>query len=236
MEIVLKRLKPKLIDIALQYISKETLAKRLVEDVIKTFKTRTSNSENTMTNNEVRKYLKAEIRRRVSLYKSITSALLSMNNYALYLTGDPTQAKEIVSSAVTSFLTRYSKSDDLPRNSEAYLITIIKNKHIDFVRARDRITAGNLIPQNTLYDHIRPLPETAYPTDPLLRNKMKEALQEVGFDCKQMFYHFAKGHSYREISSILQMPEGTVSSKLYRCREKFKEHLGSAFNEVFTNG
>ena len=80
MEIVLDRLKPKLIDIALQYIVRETLEKRLVEDITATFKTKTGNSENTLTNNEFRNYLKAQTRRRGSLYQSITLALSSMNN------------------------------------------------------------------------------------------------------------------------------------------------------------
>jgi len=71
------------------------------------------------------------------------------------------------------------------------------------------------------------LPNIAFENDCLSSEgllDLSDALKKLGKDDYELIYfRFSKGMSEREISFILDIPEGTVKSRLYNAKKKLKE-------------
>ena len=58
------------------------------------------------------------------------------------------------------------------------------------------------------------------------RKKVQQALERLGEEDRQIIIlKDLQGHSYDEIAAILQVPKGTVRSRLHRARMELKEKL-----------
>jgi RNA polymerase sigma-70 factor (ECF subfamily) len=73
------------------------------------------------------------------------------------------------------------------------------------------------------------------PTDGLERNETSEAFQRAlarlsSRDREILALRHFKELSYREISETLELPEGTVMSRLFHARRRLREALGSTFD------
>lgn len=98
---------------------------------------------------------------------------------------------------------------------------------------------------NTCYDHLRKqkrtqadrLPETHDPEDPLsgdpftaveLRPSIEEALTELSEEFRiTVVLVDLQGMSLEQASDILEVPTGTIKSRLFRARKQLAKHLGN---------
>jgi RNA polymerase sigma-70 factor (ECF subfamily) len=64
------------------------------------------------------------------------------------------------------------------------------------------------------------------PPDPLDRNRLVQALQSLPDEARAVLMLVAvEGHSYQEVAGILEIPVGTVMSRLSRARQALRHKL-----------
>jgi RNA polymerase sigma-70 factor (ECF subfamily) len=117
-------------------------------------------------------------------------------------------------------LKAWEKLDSLKSDSafRSWIIRILINECYNIGRAESKIV---------LMDE---LPETAAPdvSDPDLKDALAR-LDEIYRVPVLLFY--MEGFSLKEIAGILQVPEGTVKSRLFAGRKKLREYLGEEESE-----
>lgn len=152
------------------------------------------------------------------LYEAVAPCLYRT---ALYTLGNSHDAEDVVSE---TFLEAYRGLANL-RDPEAFLPWVYRilsarcNRKIrDYVRAR----------QESDIDEMLELPgeQSEFSETVLVRTDLLKALTTLHEDERQMVILSAvEGYTVREISTITETPQGTVSSKLFRAFKKMRKYL-----------
>jgi RNA polymerase sigma-70 factor (ECF subfamily) len=137
--------------------------------------------------------------------------------YARYLTRDETNAWDLVQTAFARALSRlhlFASGTDL----RAWLFTIVHNEHVN--RVRREVRRG---PTRSLDGLEHGL---AVPADQLHRIEMREvslAVERLPREQRDVIMLVAvEGHPYEEVAAMLDVPIGTVRSRLSRARESLR--------------
>ena len=101
-----------------------------------------------------------------------------------------------------------------------WLLTIVRNLSIDTIRKRKRISPDGL-------PEVLPDPGSGERTvQKVLKGEVWKALQELSPDQREIiFLKDYQGHSYVEISQIVDIPLGTVMSRLHHARKNLAAAL-----------
>lgn len=136
-----------------------------------------------------------------------------------------------------AFVKAYRKLASFRLESGFYtwLYRIAMNVAIDFTRSRKRReTAGfsETIPTRDETGAIAEIHHEESPSRRLeqqqLRNQIMSAMQKLSEDQRQVvLLRELEGLSYREIAEVLEVPEGTVMSRLFYARKKLQQLLQS---------
>ncbi len=155
----------------------------------------------------------------------------SMYNFAYKLTLDEESAKDLVQDTYLKAF-RFISSFDLGTNSKAWLFRILKNSFINEYRKNSKI------PPKVDYQDV----ENYYNSEDAhysltidlrsetMQNKLSDevtnALNSLAVDFRVIIILCdIEGFTYEEISKILDIPIGTVRSRLHRARTLLKEKL-----------
>ncbi|MEO0912742.1 MAG: sigma-70 family RNA polymerase sigma factor [Pseudomonadota bacterium] len=135
--------------------------------------------------------------------------------YAMSLTRAPAAADDLVQETFIRALQARAKGREI-HNPKAYLMRMLHNLHIDGVRGR-RLTEES--------DEEEAVPG-AQELQLTLQEVMAalESLPEGQQDILRMVA--VEGMSYGEIAGVLDVPEGTVTSRISRARSALKSRLG----------
>jgi RNA polymerase sigma-70 factor (ECF subfamily) len=128
-----------------------------------------------------------------------------------------------------AFLKAVTHLDDFDGRSEFrfWLLRIVNNAALDAGRRRGRRSTLSLGDGNT------PGAEPSCEDDPAiglhrqdLRRKLDAALNRLSPPLRTTFVLFAEaGLSYKEIAAVLEIPQGTVMSRIYEARQKLQAML-----------
>lgn len=155
--------------------------------------------------------------------------LLKLKNklhfYAISLTSDIDRADDLVQDTLLKALTFRDKfREDI--NFNAWVYTIMKNTFINDYRRKikertmfdDSEDDFHLLFSN---DKVYPSPESFYITHEILQtiNALKD-------EFKIPFKFFLDGYKYKEIAERLDLPLGTVKSRIFFTRKKLLKSLG----------
>ena len=109
---------------------------------------------------------------------------------------------------------------DLKRKFGPWLLTIVRNQSIDFLRKRNR---------NRTHDLPAVLPDHSAQKGTerrLMRLDIKAAMSRLAAHQREIiFLKDYQGHSYAEIAQIQEIPIGTVMSRLHHARKKVANYL-----------
>ncbi|HYM18115.1 MAG TPA: RNA polymerase sigma factor [Micropepsaceae bacterium] len=146
---------------------------------------------------------------------ALIAQLPRLRRYATALVGNAGAADDLVQDCIERALRRSSTLQD-PRRMAAWLRSILHNLHIDEVRRRRDLTNGIEI---TEMDNVLSIaPEDRGASIDFLR-----AFHGLTPEHKQVLLLAGiEGLNYREIGEELQIPIGTVMSRLARARERLR--------------
>jgi RNA polymerase sigma-70 factor (ECF subfamily) len=170
----------------------------------------------------------ADAEKRASFEREALVHLDSLYRVALRLTGNPADADDLVQETILKAYRAWHQFEQ-GTNAKGWLLTILRHAFINEYRRRTRH------PENVDLDTIEPFavfgeiqdedPQGAFfdkiVDDEVLReiDKLPETFRET------LVLSDVEGMSYQEIAKILEIPVGTVKSRLFRARRVLQGRL-----------
>lgn len=165
----------------------------------------------------------------------------SLYRTALRMTGNPADAEDLVQETYLRAF-RSIKQFKPGTNLRAWLFKIQTNSFINEYRKRvrrPRNTSLDDVEEYYLYSHLVESgvqPSSSVTEDEILAQiddaEVFRALDDLQDNYRQVvLLADVEGFAYREIAEILDIPVGTVMSRLHRARKRLKEQLISARGE-----
>ena len=151
---------------------------------------------------------------------ALTEHIQALRRYANVLVGSHADADDLVQEALKRALT-YLEDGRQIENLRAYLFTILHNVRNDMLKKRAR--GGTQVPveDTTLVSG------QASQADRIACSQVIQAMQQLSEEHRQILLLVGvEGMSYRDAAEILDLPIGTVMSRLSRGRAALREVLG----------
>jgi RNA polymerase sigma-70 factor (ECF subfamily) len=167
--------------------------------------------------------------RRTQFEREALPHLDALYGLALRLTGgDEARSEDLVQDAVLKAWRNWD-SFELGTNCRAWLMTILRNTFInEFRRDKSR-------PAKVEFEEIaeRPPADSLFEADPeggiferIIDREVIEAIQGLPDDFRvPVVLADIEGLAYQEIADLLDIPVGTVKSRLFRARRRLQEEL-----------
>jgi len=149
---------------------------------------------------------------------AIVAEIPRLRRFARAISGDAALADDLVQDCLERALSRLHLFRR-PDNLRAWLFTILRNIHLNSIRGQKRRDAL------ALQQHAADSQRTQQPTqldDAHLRD-LARALDELSLEQKEVILLVGLEElSYRETAAVLDVPVGTVMSRLSRGRERLR--------------
>jgi RNA polymerase sigma-70 factor (ECF subfamily) len=147
-------------------------------------------------------------------------------NYARWLTRNDAEAEDVVQDACVRALRYFSSLRD--GDARAWFFVIVRNTWYSRIARHAKVTSmapldnsGESTPDDALDPEARLLQQTTV-------TRVREALDQLPVDSREVIVlRELEGMSYKEIASVVQVPIGTVMSRLARGRERLLALLKS---------
>lgn len=157
-----------------------------------------------------------------TMRKAIVAALPRLRRFCQALAGNPVDGDDLMQSAVERALSRAHLFEEGTR-IDSWLFRIAQNLNIDAARAAKR--RGQAVPVDEIAETMGEDGRTLVENRSQLAAAQR-ALQEVPEDQRAAFVLVViEGMSYKEAAEVLDVPVGTVMSRLARARGKIEQVL-----------
>ncbi len=189
-----------------------------------------------MIEDKKRNYTKAE--QNELFEKEFMPHIDSMYNFAFKLTLEANDAKDLVQDTYLKAF-RFINSFEKGTNAKAWLFRILKNSFINDFRKKSKM------PSKVDYNDIENYYNSSKVDDTItvdlrsktIQNKIGDeitnALNSLAVDYRTVIILCdLEGFTYEEMSKILDIPIGTVRSRLHRARNLLKEKLKEYANKM----
>lgn len=144
--------------------------------------------------------------------------------YALKLTTNMDDAQDLVQETMLKALKYRSKFSD-GTNFSAWMHTIMKNTFINQYRRKKKRLVVTDDTENQVYLNNNRL-TSDYPSDQLtIHKEIKQAVDKLDQKYKTPFQLHFDGYKYHEIADQLQLPVGTVKSRIFTARHLLSTQL-----------
>jgi RNA polymerase sigma-70 factor (ECF subfamily) len=154
----------------------------------------------------------------------VTRQSSSLKMYALHFTHDADDANDLVQDTLLKAITYYNKFKE-GTNLKGWLYTIMKNTFINnyrrfmkissFVTKSDEISSANLVFSST----------KNYGESKFVMDDIRLALNKLPEEYYVPFSMYFEGHKYHEIADHLEIPIGTVKTRIHVARKLLKKSL-----------
>jgi len=156
--------------------------------------------------------------------QNVLSMASNLKPYAINLTKDLDEAKDLLQETMYRAFTHKDKFKE-GTNLKAWLFTIMRNIFINKYRKKSKRktivdTTENLYYINSAQATIRNRAESNF----VMRDVVK-AIDRLNDDYKVPFVMHYKGFKYQEIADDLELPLGTVKSRIFFARKALKQEL-----------
>ena len=149
----------------------------------------------------------------------VLALLPSLRRYSRSLTRSDADGEDLLQDCVEKILTRRGQWRGL--NLRGWVLTIMTNLYRNCLRQQGR---RNFV---DLYDNTA-LPATETSSDPLERSRLEAALNSLGEDYRAvLMLVVVEGYSYQDVATTLDIPIGTVMSRLSRARRKMSSLMNA---------
>lgn len=174
---------------------------------------------------------KKEVKKQKDFNEEIIPHLDALYNFGLRLTSDPNDAEDLVQDTIVKAY-RFFSSYEKGTNAKAWLFRILKNSYINNYRKKSKK------PQEVDYDEVATFYETirAERTETsdledkmfreLIDDELSQALDNIPEDFRTVVLLCdVEDFTYEEIANMLDVPIGTIRSRLHRGRNLLKAEL-----------
>ncbi|MBR9917904.1 sigma-70 family RNA polymerase sigma factor [bacterium] len=148
-----------------------------------------------------------------------------LNNYALQLTQNSEDANDLVQETFLKAMT-YADKFKVGTNLKGWLYTIMRNSFINNYR---RITKRNSFmdtqEEQYIIDSAKGYTTSNDGAFRFMRRDIEGAIDTLADDLRITFEMNAAGYKYHEIAERLQIPIGTVKTRIFVARRKLRDHL-----------
>jgi len=172
-----------------------------------------------------------EIKKQQDFNDEILPHLDALYNFALRLTTDPNDAEDLVQDSIVKAF-RFFSSYEKGTNAKAWLFRILKNSYINSYRKKSsKPREIDYDEVATFYETIRAeRTETSDLEDKMFRelidDDITKALDEIPEDFRTVVLLCdVEDFTYEEIANMLDVPIGTIRSRLHRGRNLLKAQL-----------
>lgn len=155
--------------------------------------------------------------------KSVSEANVTLKPFAVKLTKNITEAEDLVQETLLKAISNYSKFQE-GTNLKAWLYTIMKNIFINDYRKKSR---SNIVSDNTpnlfylnASSNVSNNAERAF-----IMEDINNALIKISVELRVPFLMHYKGYKYQEIAEKLNLPLGTVKSRIFFARKELSQLL-----------
>lgn len=161
---------------------------------------------------------------KVQFNSNLLSLQKNLKYYALSLTSDTERANDLLQETILKALT-YSDKFSEDTNFKAWVYTIMKNTFINDYRKASK-SRNSLSGSNSEFhlmiakDKIYPSPESFYSS-----NEIEKSIAALEDEYRIPFQMFLDGYKYKEIAEKLDLPLGTVKSRIFFTRKKLTSVL-----------
>ncbi len=157
----------------------------------------------------------------------------SMYNFAYRLTFDEDDAKDLVQDTYMKAF-RFINSFQEGTNAKAWLYRILKNSFINDYRKKSKQPAKVDYQEVEQFYNSEDTPKEATvdlrmeTTKDMIGDEISNALNSLAIDFRTVIILCdLEGFTYEEMAKILDIPIGTVRSRLHRARNLLREKLGA---------
>lgn len=157
------------------------------------------------------------------LTQQLIELIPRMRRFATGLSGSTASGDDLVQAACERLL---RKKDSLAADTrlDSWMYQVIRNLHIDGIRSqsvRDRNAE-----EIRMVAELRPIGTDAMQNHMRLR-EVNRAMQQLSEEHRSaLMLICVEGLSYKEAAEVLQVPMGTVTSRLVRARKSLVDRLG----------
>ncbi len=147
----------------------------------------------------------------------------SLNFFALSLTRDTESAKDLVQDTFVKAI-QYKDKYTLDNNIKAWLFTILRNTYLNQVT---RLSYKNTIHDESEDEYIikNSMPHTETAESVINTGDISLAIDSLDDDYRVPFQMFLDGYKYKEIAEEIELPIGTVKSRIFFARKTLMENL-----------
>lgn len=158
---------------------------------------------------------------RIGIQALIDAHYDALYRYAYRLSGSSGDADDLTQETFGKALTRMDQLRE-PEYAKAWLFRILRNVYLHRHRDRHRHPT---IPLDSVGDLAEETPDSGLEIDPLLLQNALNELEE-GFRTPLILFYF-EDFSYRDIAEQMELPIGTVMSRLARAKSHLRQRLAA---------
>ena len=164
----------------------------------------------------------------IDFQSEVKTATVVLKPHAMRLTRDINDAEDLIQETIVRALTNEDKFQE-GTNIKAWLFTIMKNIFINDYRKKSKRntvidTTDNLYYLNASTT-ISNAGERAF-----VMNDIRNALMKISNELRVPFLMHYKGYKYHEIAEQLNLPLGTVKSRIFFARKELKDMLTADYS------
>ena len=172
-----------------------------------------------------------EIKKQKDFDKEIIPHMDALYNFALRLTTDPNDAEDLVQDTIVKAY-RFFSSYEKGTNAKAWMFRILKNSFINNYRKTSKKPSQvDYDEVSSYYESIRAERTETSDLESLMFREMMDddlsiALKRLPEDFRTVVLLCdVEGYTYEEIANMLDVPIGTIRSRLHRGRNLLKTEL-----------
>lgn len=164
----------------------------------------------------------------INFQSEVKTATVILKPHAMRLTRDINDAEDLIQETIVRALVNEDKFQE-GTNIKAWLFTIMKNIFINDYRKKVKRntvidTTDNLYYLNAS-STISNAGERAF-----VMNDIRNALMKISNELRVPFLMHYKGYKYHEIAEQLNLPLGTVKSRIFFARKELKDLLTADYS------
>ena len=163
----------------------------------------------------------------INFQTEVKSATVVLKPHAMRLTRDFHDAEDLIQETIIRALTNEDKFQE-GTNIRAWLFTIMRNIFINDYRKKSKRNVVIDTTENMYYLNSSTTISNAGERS-FVMNDIRNALMKISNELRVPFLMHFKGYKYHEIAEQLNLPLGTVKSRIFFARKELSGILGKDY-------